>query len=294
MDETRREHAKWKSDPARHIAFPTKRMNCPQGRVDIEVTSWDNIMPATTVLSNSGAYVNGLFPVPTATYTSAYVGSGKALLCIPAEYYALVAADRGLEMSDEYKFLEDKRVYKQVMSQAFQAMPDSTKQTIATIAEVAVVVGPVLVVVGTILQSFTQISAGITTLQSGFAALTRVTGTMSGVLGGLSAGPLVAIVAAIAVIAASLKYLWDTNESFRTSITTSWAQIQAAFQPVTDAVLPRLEAAFTALKPIADVVFPWIATLVGGVFSTAFSMTNTPHPHRATPHPRPAGHRSNR
>jgi len=84
------------------------------------------VMPATTVLSNSGAYVNGLFPVPTATYTSAYVGSGKALLCIPAEYYALVAADRGLEMSDEYKFLEDKRVYKQVMYGAGRARDNTS------------------------------------------------------------------------------------------------------------------------------------------------------------------------
>jgi HK97 family phage major capsid protein len=84
------------------------------------------IMPATTLLNHEGAYVNGLFPVPTATYTSAYIGSGKALLCIPSEYYALVAANRGLEMSDEYKFLEDKRVYKQVMYGAGQAKDDTS------------------------------------------------------------------------------------------------------------------------------------------------------------------------
>jgi HK97 family phage major capsid protein len=84
------------------------------------------IMPATTLLNHEGAYANGLFPVPTATYTSAYVNSGKALLCIPSEYYALVAADRGLEMSDEYKFLEDKRVYKQVMYGAGQAKDDTS------------------------------------------------------------------------------------------------------------------------------------------------------------------------
>jgi HK97 family phage major capsid protein len=84
------------------------------------------IMPATTLLNHEGAYVNGLFPVPTATYTSAYIDSGKALLCIPSEYYALVAANRGLEMSDEYKFLEDKRVYKQVMYGAGQAKDDTS------------------------------------------------------------------------------------------------------------------------------------------------------------------------
>jgi HK97 family phage major capsid protein len=84
------------------------------------------VMPATTLLANNGAYVNGLFPVPTATYTSAYVDSGKALLCIPSEYYALVAATRGLEMSDDYKFLEDKRVYKQVMYGAGRAKDNTS------------------------------------------------------------------------------------------------------------------------------------------------------------------------
>ena len=84
------------------------------------------IMPATTLLTNAGNYVNGLFPVPTATYTSAYVASGQALLCIPAEYYALVAANRGLEMSDEYKFIEDERVYKQVMYGAGRAKDNTS------------------------------------------------------------------------------------------------------------------------------------------------------------------------
>lgn len=51
------------------------------------------VMPATTVLTTAGtSVVNGLLLVPTATYTSAYVETGKALLCIPTEYYALVAA----------------------------------------------------------------------------------------------------------------------------------------------------------------------------------------------------------
>lgn len=84
------------------------------------------VMPATTVLNTSGSFVNGLFPVPTSCYTSAYVESGKALLCIPSEYYALVGGDRGLEMSDEYKFVEDKRVYKQVMYAAGRAKDDTT------------------------------------------------------------------------------------------------------------------------------------------------------------------------
>ena len=84
------------------------------------------IMPATTALDDSKTYVNGIFPVPTAIYTSAYVAGDRALLCIPSEYYALVAANRGLELSDEYKFVEDERVYKEVMYGAGRARDNTS------------------------------------------------------------------------------------------------------------------------------------------------------------------------
>ena len=43
MEETRKEYAEWKRNPGRLPAFMTKRMNLPQSKVEIVVTSWDNI-----------------------------------------------------------------------------------------------------------------------------------------------------------------------------------------------------------------------------------------------------------
>lgn len=72
------------------------------------------IMPATTVLNGNGAYVNNLFPFPTDVYVSNAVESGRAVLFLPEEYFLGMGGDKNgvIEYSDEYKFLEDQRVFK--------------------------------------------------------------------------------------------------------------------------------------------------------------------------------------
>lgn len=47
MDEYRVEVAEWADNPQRHPMVPTKRFNLPQGRTDVQVTSWDNLLAAS-------------------------------------------------------------------------------------------------------------------------------------------------------------------------------------------------------------------------------------------------------
>lgn len=72
------------------------------------------IMPATTVLNANGSYVNNLFPFPTDVYVTNALDDGKAVMFIPSEYFlGMGGAKNGvIEYSDEYKFLEDQRVFK--------------------------------------------------------------------------------------------------------------------------------------------------------------------------------------
>lgn len=72
------------------------------------------IMPATTVQNTSGSYVNNLFPFPTDVTISNELETGKAVICLPEEYFmAIGGAKEGIiTYSDEYKFLEDMRYYK--------------------------------------------------------------------------------------------------------------------------------------------------------------------------------------
>lgn len=72
------------------------------------------VMPATTVLNANGTYVNNLFPFPTDVLVSNAVETGKAVLFLPNEYFLGMGGDKNgvIEYSDEYKFLEDQRVFK--------------------------------------------------------------------------------------------------------------------------------------------------------------------------------------
>lgn len=72
------------------------------------------VMPATTVLNNAGHYVNDLFPFPTEVIVSNEVAAGEAVLCLLNEYFLGVGGKKNgvIEYSDEYKFIEDQRVFK--------------------------------------------------------------------------------------------------------------------------------------------------------------------------------------
>lgn len=72
------------------------------------------VMPATTVINANGTYVNNLFPFPTTVYVCNELDDGDAVLFLKNEYFmGMGGAKNGvIEYSDEYKFLEDQRVFK--------------------------------------------------------------------------------------------------------------------------------------------------------------------------------------
>lgn len=69
------------------------------------------IMPATTGFVN-GQYVNDILPYPTRVIVSVAVPVGDAILGMGKRYFLGVGGKRGIQFSDDYKFLEDKRYYK--------------------------------------------------------------------------------------------------------------------------------------------------------------------------------------
>ena len=73
------------------------------------------VMPATTVMIPNGGYVNNVLPYPTEIIQSAAVPAGKAVLGLGKNYFMGIGSGSSggkLEYSDEFKFLEDKRVYR--------------------------------------------------------------------------------------------------------------------------------------------------------------------------------------
>lgn len=73
------------------------------------------IFPATTVMGGDGTYRNDVLPYPMTVIQSAAVSSGKAVLGLGYKYFMGIGMSSKagrIEQSDEYKWLEELRMYK--------------------------------------------------------------------------------------------------------------------------------------------------------------------------------------
>lgn len=73
------------------------------------------VFPATTVMAGDGTYRNDVLPYPMTIIQSAAVASGKAVLGLGYKYFMGIGMNSKagrIEFSDEFKWLEDVRVYK--------------------------------------------------------------------------------------------------------------------------------------------------------------------------------------
>ena len=71
------------------------------------------VMPATTVMAPDGTYRSDVMPFPMSIIPSAAVAQNEAVLGCANRYFAAAGTpkDGQIEYSDEYRFLEDERVY---------------------------------------------------------------------------------------------------------------------------------------------------------------------------------------
>ncbi len=75
---------------------------------------YTTIMPATTMLTPQGTYVQDVLPVPTKVIQSQQCPAGKAILGIGKRYFLPIGKSNKngtIEYNDSVQFLEDNRVY---------------------------------------------------------------------------------------------------------------------------------------------------------------------------------------
>lgn len=72
------------------------------------------VMPATTIMTPNGGYVNDILPYPTKIIQSVAVPANEALLGMGKRYFLGVGGKRGIQFSDDAAFLADRRLYKTV------------------------------------------------------------------------------------------------------------------------------------------------------------------------------------
>lgn len=70
------------------------------------------VLPATTIMTPDGKYVNDVLPYPTTIIPSVACAANEAILGMGKRYFLGVGGKRGIQFSDDYKFLEDQRYYK--------------------------------------------------------------------------------------------------------------------------------------------------------------------------------------
>jgi HK97 family phage major capsid protein len=77
------------------------------------VDYFKKVMPATTIRTPDGTYVNNVLPYPTIMIQSAQIAEGKAIIGLGKRYFMGIGTAKSgkIEFSDEYKFLEDERIY---------------------------------------------------------------------------------------------------------------------------------------------------------------------------------------
>lgn len=72
------------------------------------------VFPATTIRAADGTFAHNVFPYPTNLIQSAAVPSGKAIFGLADRYFMGIGAGTSggkIEYSDDFKFLDDERVY---------------------------------------------------------------------------------------------------------------------------------------------------------------------------------------
>lgn len=90
------------------------------------------VMPAVRVQGTDGLYRDS-FPIPCEVIECNAVEDNQAILCLADEYGLFVGGSRGIEPSDDFKFLEDKRVFKMV-SYACGAPEDNNSSVVLDVS----------------------------------------------------------------------------------------------------------------------------------------------------------------
>lgn len=163
-------------------------------------------------------------------------------------------------------------------------MSDAQRETIIKIMAFAAALGPLLIIlgktistVGTTMKTFSSLTKGVAKLGVKIAGSSGSITSLGSALGAV-AGPVLAVVAIIAVLVAAFKHLWDTNEEFRNAITGIWEGIKTKFEEFGAAITERLNALgfdFQNIVEVLKAVWDGFCQVLAPVFEAAFSVIST-------------------
>lgn len=139
-------------------------------------------------------------------------------------------------------------------------LDEGTRETILKIGLFVAALGPALVIIGNVVSKVgtaMKVISKLGTVINGASVVAEGGGAAAAAArGGLSAclGPILAVVAAIAVLVAAFTHLWKTNENFRKNVTAIWNRIKGIFDGFTQGIVDRLNALGFSFEDITEVI----------------------------------------
>lgn len=199
-------------------------------------------------------------------------------------------------------FLEKGIEALQKLNDWLSSLSDGEKEQIVKIAAVVAAAGPVLMVfgkltssVGSIITTFGKIPGVIKAVTSGFTKLTTAgknifegfklakagftaLGAQASPLGAALAGvtaPMIAIVAAVALVTAAFVSLWKNNEEFRNKMIAIWDGIKSKFESFAQGIVDRLNALgfdFENFGEVVKAIWDGFCSVLAPIFEAAFEI----------------------
>lgn len=115
--------------------------------------------------------------------------------------------------------------------------------------------------------------------------ISKISGAFSGFKTAIAAipGPVLAIIAIVAALAAGFMYLWETNEDFRNNVTALWEELQGSFSELGGKISDMLNqlmpliseianTVLTAFGQIAEAVLPILIQLISELLPVIISL----------------------
>ncbi len=159
-------------------------------------------------------------------------------------------------------------------------LDDGTREVIVKIGLFVAALGPALVIIGTVVSKVGTAMKAISALGkvfTGASATAKGAGAATAAAGdGISAclGPILAVVAVIAVLVAAFVNLWKTNEEFRNNVIAIWNRIKAIFDGFAQGIVDRLNAlgfSFQDITQVIKAVWDAFCNFLAPVFEGAFT-----------------------
>lgn len=104
----------------------------------------------------------------------------------------------------------------------------------------------------------------------------KIKGAITGFTTALGAvsGPVMAVIAIVAALAAGFMYLWQTNEDFRANVTAIWAELQASFSELGQGIMQMINQLMPLIQQIAATVLSAFAQIASAVLPILIQILN--------------------